>query len=168
MILGRLAGPHEPGERHPPRGGPSLFRRDGAGMTVSKTKTQQKRRTPFSWREVRQKVKSLTLAEYAADRRARRGIGPSYARIGGKIRYRETDIQEWVESRIRRTNNAVEIERRDVALPLLAGRSRVHGQHRLGRHRTQQERRGEGGSEGAGARNERAGARAKAPGQTVQ
>lgn len=78
------------------------------------------------------------------------GKGPAYVNIG-RIVYRESDVEEWLESQIRRTDDdAAQKSRRDVALPVLGGRPRVHGQHRrsrLGGHRTQQDRRSAGGAQ---------------------
>lgn len=59
-----------------------------------------------------------TLANWRVD-----GVGPVYARIGGRVRYREVDVQNWVESQLRRTTDAPQEKRRKLALPLRAGRS---------------------------------------------
>ena len=112
----------------------------------------------------RLRISEHTLANWRAV-----GQGPPYVKLGGKIRYRDFDVDEWIESLVRRTdNNANKKSTRDVALSLLAGRPRIHGKHRLGRHRTQQDRRDQSGGEGAGTRDEWTRPRADAPNQTVQ
>src|SRR5262245_44406805 len=79
------------------------------------------------------------------------GTGPAYCKGGGAVRYRYTDLQKYVESRIRSTEDAVTSEGRDVALPVLGERGGVHGQHRFGGYRTQQDRRNAQRSQSPGA-----------------
>ena len=103
------------------------------------------------------------------------GKGPRYANIGGIV-YRERDVEEWLESFIRRTDDAPQKAHRDLALPILGGRPRVHGQYgrgRLGGHRTQQDRRSQSGAQqsrrsrgreqGSGTSEERTSAGAQTP-----
>ncbi|MBV9768146.1 MAG: helix-turn-helix domain-containing protein [Bryobacterales bacterium] len=108
------------------------------------------------------------------------GKGPPYANIGGIV-YRERDVEEWLESLIRRTDDAPQKQERPVALPILRRQLRVHGQYgrgRLGGHRTQQDRRSQsgaqqsrrsrGGEQDSGTSEERASAGAQTPCETVQ
>jgi len=96
-------------------------------------------------------VSEHTLANWRVER-----TGPAYIRIGGLIRYDGVDLEEWLESRKRKTDDANQIEKRELVLSLLARPKRVHGKHRLGRHRTQQDRRDEIRSKGSGIGDERA------------
>lgn len=41
-----------------------------------------------------------TLRNMRAD-----GRGPSFVKIGGLVRYRDNDLVEWIESRVRRTTD---------------------------------------------------------------
>src|ERR1035437_9288588 len=106
----------------------------------------------------------LDVSEHTLANWRSAGTGPAYARIGGLIRYRDNDVADWIESRVRRMNDASQTTGRELALSVLGRRPRVHGHHRLGRHRTQQDRRDASGSEGAGAGDERTRARTQTPG----
>ncbi|MGA3186688.1 MAG: helix-turn-helix domain-containing protein [Bryobacteraceae bacterium] len=108
-------------------------------------------------------VSEHTLANWRAA-----GTGPAYARVGGLIRYRDSDVAEWVESRVRRMNDAPQTAGRELALSVLGRRPRIHGQHRLGRHQTQQDRRDADGGEVARAGDERPCPRTQASGAAIQ
>ena len=54
-----------------------------------------------------------TLANWRAS-----GKGPPFLDAGG-ILYPESELENWLESRVRRTNDAPQKQRRDVALPVL-------------------------------------------------
>ena len=95
------------------------------------------------------------------------GAGPIYIRVGSCIRYRLSDLEEWLQSRERKPH-APTSETRKLALPILRGRKTVYRKHRLGRHRTQQDRRDESGSEGQGAGHDGPLARAKGFNEVVQ
>ena len=82
-------------------------------------------------------VSEHTLANWRALK-----TGPPYIRVGGSIRYDASDLKDWLNSRKEKTH-AFERAKRELALPILAGQPRVRGQHRFGRHRTQQDRRDE-------------------------
>ncbi len=71
------------------------------------------------------KVSVHTLESWRASR-----IGPVYTKMGGLVRYRNGDLEEYVESRIRRTDSATQITGRKLALPVLARRPRVQWEHR--------------------------------------
>jgi excisionase family DNA binding protein len=42
-------------------------------------------------------VKKLTLCDWRT-----KGVGPSYLKVGSLVRYRQADLDAWLESRIRK------------------------------------------------------------------
>jgi predicted DNA-binding transcriptional regulator AlpA len=75
-----------------------------------------------------------------------RRIGPQFIKLGRKIWYRLLDLEAWIKQNRQETHNELTKSRRNMALPILRGGAGVERKHRLGRHRTQQERGANGGS----------------------
>lgn len=44
-----------------------------------------------------------SLSESFFEKLRSRGDGPTYLKIGGKVLYRRTDVDEWLESKIRKS-----------------------------------------------------------------
>src|SRR5579885_1828022 len=95
------------------------------------------------------------------------GVGPRYARVGG-IRYRQSDVEDWIESRLKETENGHTEQRREMALPLHGGRPRVQRKHRLGGYQTKSGSRSKRGSQGEGTGAQWEGARTTAGSETIQ
>lgn len=66
-----------------------------------------------------------------------RRVGPAFMKAGGLVRYRQCDLDEWIESRLRPTEDSDNGARRDVIVPLQAGRRRTNS--RLGGYRTKRD-----------------------------
>src|ERR1700731_4549256 len=81
---------------------------------------------------LRLRVSEKTLANWRVQ-----GRGPRYAKIGSCVRYPAAAVDEWVESNIRRNTDATEGTIRQMEHQVLGKRTRIHGAHRFGRHRTQ-------------------------------
>ena len=69
----------------------------------------------------------LDVAEHTLANWRAAGKGPPYFKKGGKIGYRDVDVRKWLESRIRRTSDADQGKRRELALPILGERPDVSG-----------------------------------------
>ncbi|MBI4876134.1 MAG: helix-turn-helix domain-containing protein [Acidobacteria bacterium] len=106
-------------------------------------------------------ISPATLANWRS-----RGVGPGYYSVGRKILYAEEDVDAWL--RENRHHHANTRTQRSVALPVLRRRPRVQRSDRLGRHRTQQDRRAENRGEGAGVGPDRPGARVAPGGEALQ
>src|SRR5450432_2406097 len=74
-----------------------------------------------------------------------RGFGPPWYKLGGKIvRYRLDELEAWIDSKRRELDGPARAQRQ-LALPVLRSRQDLDRRHRIGRHRTQSERRTAGG-----------------------
>lgn len=77
-------------------------------------------------------VSPVTLSHWRAKHK-----GPVYLKIGGAIRYRPENIEQYKTGcEIAPVEKPVEKVKREVVRPLRSGRRRVLGSHRLGGHRT--------------------------------
>src|SRR5215469_8075954 len=72
-------------------------------------------------------------------------VGPPFTKLGRKIWYKAESLQAWIDSKEQFTDGTTK-PRREVALQVLRGRTHLDRQHRLGGHRTQSQRRADGGS----------------------
>lgn len=91
-------------------------------------------------------ISEKTLAGWRSAKR-----GPDYAKIGSLVRYRDRDLDSWLEDSIRRPEeSAVTHQGRDVALPVQGKRNHLRQNNRLGGHKKKRERRSQSRSESKG------------------
>lgn len=62
--------------------------------------------------------------------------GPTYFKIGGKVKYRLEELNRWIEGQRREPAR----DARPVAVPVSSSRPQHLGRHRLGGYRTKQEK----------------------------
>ena len=58
--------------------------------------------TIFDTREAAARVR---LSKNTLERFRVQGTGPAYVKLGGAVRYRETDLDAWLESRLTKTTS---------------------------------------------------------------
>ncbi|PYX70389.1 MAG: hypothetical protein DMG72_18870 [Acidobacteria bacterium] len=86
-----------------------------------------------------------TLADWRSQ-----GKGPAYLKAGRRVWYPKDHVERWMQAQIRGMNYATEESRKDMALPLQAGRKGVQRSDRLGRHKTKHDQ-GSGRRSGSSA-----------------
>src|SRR5437879_5411849 len=87
-----------------------------------------------------------TLADWRTQ-----GKGPAYLKTGRRIWYPKDHVEKWMKAQVREVNYDTEESRRNMALPLQAGRQGVQRNNRLGRHKTKHDE----GSRSGGGTSER-------------
>jgi predicted DNA-binding transcriptional regulator AlpA len=92
----------------------------------------------------------LGIAEATLETWRSRGCGPPRYKIGGKIvRYKLEDLETWINTS-RRQGHEPTTTQQKLASPVLHGRPNLDSGHRIGRHKTQPQRRTAGGGGSAG------------------
>lgn len=97
-----------------------------------------------------------------------RNFGPAYIKLPKGVRYLKSDLVQWLEDGKVTPDADTRKKEREAGMAVLGRRTPVQPGHRLGRHRTQQDRRSANGSGETASSPGRSSRRASNPSRAVQ